>query len=74
MRSVTVTPAYGREYTTASQAEAHWADGKDFILRDPTSQWDGAYMNREDAVRAGIQEVNIRYARNTKVMVVKVST
>jgi hypothetical protein len=37
----TITPAYGRDYTSAKQAKRDWHDGKDFILRDITSRWDG---------------------------------
>ena len=70
MSHATVTPAYGRDYTSANKASADWASGKDFILRDPTSPWDGKYINEEDARNAGIAVVNIRYAGLTKVTVV----
>lgn len=71
MRQVTVTPAYGRDYTSAEKAIADWAAGKDFILRDPTSRWDGKPINEEDARNAGITKVSIRYAGATQITVVK---
>lgn len=71
MSHITVTPAYGRDYTSSEAASAAWAAGKDFILRDPTSRWDGKPINNEDAENAGIIEVNIRYAGGTKVTVVR---
>ena len=71
MSHIIVTPAYGRDYTSAEKASADWASGKDFILRDPRSPWDGKYINEEDARNAGITEVNIRFARGTKVTVVR---
>ena len=71
MSHIVVTPAYGRDYTSSEAASAAWAAGKDFILRDPRSPWDGKPINNEDAENAGITEVNIRFARGTKVTVVR---
>ena len=63
----TVVPAYGRDYKSAKAAKADWAAGKDFILRDFTSPWDGKPINKQDAENAGIQ-VNIRYNKLTKIV------
>jgi hypothetical protein len=41
MGYATVTPAYGRDYKSAKEAKADFADGKDFILQDFMSPWDG---------------------------------
>jgi len=51
----TVTPAYGRDYTSARTARDDWANGKDFII-----QPEGKYINKPDADRAGFS-INIRY-------------
>jgi hypothetical protein len=64
----TITPAYGRDYTSA---KADWEAGKDFILQDVSSPWDGRPINKQDAVTAGLPGVNIRFARMTKVAVVE---
>lgn len=69
---VVVTPAFGRDYKSAKAAKADWDAGKDFIINDFTSRWDGKPINKEDAKGAGIGSVNIRFARGTKVAVVKV--
>lgn len=71
MNHITVTPAYGRDYTSAAKAKADWEAGKDFILQDVSSRWDKKPINLEDARTAGFQEVNIRFARNAKVVVVR---
>ena len=71
MSHITVTPAYGRDYTSATKAKLDWEAGQDFILRDVTSPWDGKPINLEDARTAGFQEVNIRYRGLTKLVVVR---
>jgi len=51
----TVTPAYGRDYTSARTARADWANDRDFII-----QPEGRYINKSDADKAGLT-INIRY-------------
>ena len=67
MPNYTVTPAYGRDYTTASQAISAWYDGRDFLIStyiaDPS---DGRKINRADADSARVS-VRIRYCRLTKI-------
>ena len=63
----TVVPAYGRDYKSAKAAKADWETGKDFILRDFTSPWDGKAINKQDAENAGLK-VNIRYNKLTKIV------
>ncbi len=70
---MTLTPAYGRDYTSAKAAKADWDAGKDFIIADMMDPYCGKPINREDARNAGIKTVNIRYKRLTQVAVVKVS-
>lgn len=62
----TVTPAYGRDYTSAKKAVADWQAGKDFIIADIHDQYDGKPINIDDALRAGIS-VMIRYKRLTQI-------
>jgi hypothetical protein len=62
-RSITVTPAYGRDYTSITAARADWAKGLDFLLQDIDLV--GARprpINSSDADRAGFT-VMIRYNR-----------
>lgn len=59
--SITLTPAFGRDYPSAGAAAAHWAAGKDFRIGT-----DGPYCSIRDArtlhVR-GVRTIRIRYSR-----------
>lgn len=70
----TVVPAYGRDYRSKGQAIADWEAGKDFILQDISSPWDGKPINKEDAVKAGYRSVNIRYKNLRQIAVVKMAS
>lgn len=72
MSHLTVSPAYGRDYRTAKAAKADWEAGKDFLVQDMSSKWDGKPINLEDARTAGIQEINIRFRQMASVVVVRV--
>lgn len=63
---VKVTPAYGRDYTSAKAAKADWQAGKDFILQDFSSPWNGKPINKPEADEAGFT-VMLRYKRLTQV-------
>jgi hypothetical protein len=63
----TVTPAHGRDYTSAKAAAQAWRDGKDFLLADPRSPWNGRPISSRDCAD---QAVRIRYARLTRVVTV----
>jgi len=72
MKHTTVSPAYGRDYTSGKAAKAAWEAGDDFILQDYQSPWDGKPINLESAKEAGFTEVNIRFKKMAGVCVVKV--
>ena len=61
----TVTPAYGRDYKSGKAAKADWKAGKDFILQDFTSPYDGKPVNVNDMPGP----VNIRFNQMRKVCV-----
>lgn len=44
MRTLTVVPAYGRDYPTAAAATRDWTARKDFRIRDVGCPFDGAYV------------------------------
>lgn len=59
--SITLTPAFGRDYTSAGAAAAHWAAGKDFRIGI-----DGPYCSIRDASALhaqGVRTIRIRYSR-----------
>lgn len=67
---ITVTPSYGRDYTSKKAALADWAAGKDFTINDFSSRYDGSQINKPQADQAGLT-VMIRYKRLTQVAEVK---
>ncbi len=69
---MTLTPAYGRDYTSAKAVLADFHANKDFIINDFTSRYDGKPCNLGDLRGAGTKSVKLRYARLTKVIVEKV--
>lgn len=44
----TLTPAYGRDYSSAAKAKADYLKNKDFILRDFHSPYDGKPCSKLD--------------------------
>ncbi len=69
---MTLTPAYGRDYKSKKAIEADLAAGKDFIVNDIMSPWDGKPANTQSLRDAGITQVNVRYSQLRKVCVVNV--
>lgn len=65
---ITVVPAYGRDYKSAAKAKADWEAGKDFIIKNFNSPWDGKPANKKDL--AGLM-VQIRYYDMTRIVVVE---
>jgi len=70
---VTVVPAYGRDYRSKAAVQADWDAGKDFLIQDVSSPWDGKYISKDDAKDAGIREVNVRFKRMRNVAVLRVA-
>lgn len=58
-----VVPAYGRDYKSAKEAKADWKAGKDFIINDFFSPYDG----KPCSIRDTKEQVMIRYDRLRKV-------
>lgn len=66
-----LTPAYGKDYSSKAEVlEAFLAD-KDFILNDVQSRWDGKPINRPQVEETGKSEVNVRYKKLARVVVLK---
>jgi hypothetical protein len=71
-RSITIGPAYGRDYPSKAKALADWDANKDFTIHDMFLR--GSYVNKQqvaDLKRDGITSVHIRYHMMTKVVVIK---
>ena len=67
---ITLTPAYGRDYKSKAAVEADIKAGKDFILNEYGSTWDGKPVNLEQL--RGCLKVNVRFGNLRKVAVVTV--
>ena len=63
-REITVSPAYGRDYTSAGDAIADWTANKYFRTEGLTS---GTYINMADAKQYGVCTVRIRYNHKRRV-------
>ena len=62
MAWLTVTPAYGRDYTNQAQVRADWEAGKDF--QDTAT---GQYLSIRDAQKDPDMHVHVRYAKLRKI-------
>lgn len=74
MKSISLLPAYGRDFTTAKAALAAFHADKDFILVDMTSPWNGKPCNKRDLKRTYTSEelfIEIRYKQLRSIAVVK---
>ncbi len=69
---MTLVPAYGRDYKSKKEIEADLNAGKDFILNDMSSPYDGKPINKQNLIEAGQTMVNVRYGKLRKVTIVKV--
>jgi hypothetical protein len=68
---MTLTPAYGRDYKSKKAVLADFNDDKDFIIADISSPWDGKPCNKSSLLDNGVRSVNIRYAGNRKITVIR---
>jgi hypothetical protein len=68
MKTITVVPAYGRDYKNRNDVLADWNANKDFIIQDFFNPYDGKPANKSDLVG---YTVNIRYSNLMKIAVVK---
>jgi len=67
---MTLTPAYGRDYKSKAEVEAAWDGGKDFQIAS-VGPWMGSYVTKRE-LAGNEKEVSIRYAKLSKVVVLKV--
>ncbi len=63
-----LVPAYGRDYKSASEARSAYLNGKDFIINDCSSEWNGRYCSCRDYQG---ETVEIRFARKSACIMVE---
>ncbi len=61
----TLTPAYGRDYRTATQVIEDFYKGKDFVFNNIANRYHGSYCSCRDFQGGTI--LNFRYHKNMKV-------
>jgi hypothetical protein len=64
----TITPAYGRDYTTQKAALAGWNADKDFMLNMAVRKLP---TNRQDMNRDGEPLLKLRFNKLQKVVIIK---
>jgi hypothetical protein len=62
---MTLVPAYGRDYTSAKAVKDDWFAGKDFLVADVSSPYDGKPINRGQTFG---RTVLIRYNRLRRIV------
>jgi hypothetical protein len=69
METLTLTPAYGRDYNNKAAVQADWQAGKDFIIANAFHRYDGKPINKPQADNDGLT-VHIRYLKLRRIMVI----
>lgn len=67
---MTAIPAYGRDYSSRQAVLDDWDANKDFLVQSYNA---GGYINKQEALIAGIRTLNIRYNKLRRVAVVVVN-
>lgn len=73
MRTITIGPAFGRDYSSKARALADWDANKDFIIHD---LFTGGYVNKaqvKDLLQNGINKVMLRYNKMHMVVLIKLN-
>jgi len=60
MSFITVTPAYGRDYSSAKDAKAAWNKNIDFIINSHFHPYDGKPINKAQADADGLK-IQLRF-------------
>jgi hypothetical protein len=62
-----LTPAYGRDYKSSEAVQKDYLEGKDFVLNDIASRWNGKYCSCRDFPG---KIVELRYDKKRKLTTV----
>lgn len=72
MNTITLTPAYGRDYKSKAAVLADWDANKDFMINHISH---GGYVSKSqinDLKVDGFSHISFRYSRCTKVFIVQI--
>jgi hypothetical protein len=73
MRSITISPAYGRDYTSKAKALADWDSNKDFVIQDMRLSGYVSKSQVPDLIRDGISKIMLRYNKMHMVVLLKLN-
>jgi hypothetical protein len=65
---INLVPAYGRDYKSPTDVLKHWVDGKDFLIADIGSLWNGKYTSIRDWKG---KAVRIRFNRKADFVIIR---
>lgn len=66
---VTVTPAYGRDYSSKKDVKKDVEGNKDFRIQCFAHPYDGAVATVREVLEGGAKAVNVRYSKLRKLAV-----
>ena len=69
METLTLTPAYGRDYSSKAAVQDDWRAGKDFIIANAFHKYDGKPINKPQADEIPTT-VHIRYNKLRRIAVI----
>jgi len=73
MRSITISPAYGRDYTSKAKALADWDANKDFVIQDIRLSGYVSKSQVPDLIRDDISKIMLRYNKMHMVVLLKLN-
>jgi hypothetical protein len=68
MKTITLVPAYGRDYKNQKEVKEAFKNGKDFIIQDISNRYDGKPANNADL--ADYDFITIRYKQLRNICVI----
>lgn len=69
MTYLTLTPAYGRDYSSREAVQEAWSNGCDFIIQNFGHKYEGKPIGKTSADAEGLT-VHIRYRQLRRIMVI----
>ena len=71
MNSITISPAYGRDYQNKKAAVRAFKSDTDFLIESVNSSLCGRYINMADLIKFGHKRVEVRYAQKSKCAIIR---
>ena len=70
MKTIVLSPAYGRDYKSKKAVEEDFKTDKDFVIRNITDPYCGKPCNRSQLLETDYTHAEIRYSRLMKLTIV----